>query len=141
MTDTFLERTFSDPKHAAWACLAVVGLVLAIGVWLARRRIWLAVAVAVPLLLWAMVVIPDLVTIRPYVRRLACIANLEEIRTEGDRWLKANPTPSTNERPIGKLLLKPFNPSSCPSGGTYSWSASLGIPTCSHSNLGHRLIP
>ena len=141
MTGTFIERTFSDPKHAAWACLTVVVLVLAIGVWLARRRIWLAIAVAVPVLLLAMIAIPSLVTIRPYARRLACIANLEEIQTEGARWLKTNSTGSANVPPISQLLPKHFSPSSCPSGGTYRWDTSLGIPTCSHSNLGHRLNP
>ncbi len=141
MTDTFIERTFSNAHQVAWVYLSVVISVLIFGVWLGRRRLWVAIAIAIPILLWAMVMIPGIVTIRPYVRRFACIANLEEIQTEGARWLKTNSTGSVNVPPISQLLPKHFSPSSCPSGGTYRWDTSLGVPTCSHSNLGHRLNP
>lgn len=118
----------------------VAWLVAAVGVYLGRKRLALAIPVAAIFLLLAAIAIPGWVAGRFYAEQNACINNLRSIQREKEAYARMD-TSSTN---IHFYLLSGVSSVSnrhwvCPAGGIYKFGELKEDPTCSLFAKGHQL--
>jgi hypothetical protein len=134
-----------NTRHGETVLTAMAFAFTAAILWLGRKRLILAIPIALVFLLLAAIAIPSAIPARPAAQRNACIFNLAMIRDAKIQWAGANNKPSgaipteddlwgTNGN-TGILRL----PLICPRGGTYTIGAMGQNPSCSFSNKGHRL--
>ncbi len=121
----------------------LVALVLAIaGVMCFRKKVALAVSLALVFLLGATIVTPSLIPARPYAQRNACINNMKVVQQAKTQWAAEQGKAATNvpaESDLfgeGKYIKHALQ---CPRGGTYIIGSVDEDTTCSHADLGHRL--
>ena len=142
----WLEEWLSDDLQRGQNVLLVIALAVTSAIiLLGRKRLAIALPVALVFLLLAAMAIPSVIPARFAAQRNACIANLKQIRDAKNQWAGANsklageiPTEadllSTNKT-TGLLRVYP----TCPRGGTYTIGAVGKNPICSFSDKGHRL--
>jgi len=136
----------ADNTRHGETVLTVMALAVTVAIlWLGRKRLSLAIPIALVFLLLAAMSIPSAIPARPTAQRNACIHNLRQIRDAKIQWAGANNKPAgaipteddlcgTNGN-TGILRDRLY----CPRGGTYTIEAVGKNPSCSFSNKGHRL--
>ena len=137
---------FADEPQRGKTVLTVIALaVTTVIICLGRKRLSLAVPIALVFLFLAAVSIPSSIPARPAAYRNACIYNLGMIRDAKIQWAKANnklagdvPTEDDLCRTNGGIGFLRFR-LTCPSGGIYTVGSMRQNPTCSRSDKGHRL--
>ena len=137
-----MEWFVDDPKRGQ-AMLGLIAIVIAVAIlWFGRRRLLLAILIALVFLLFAGISIPGAIPARSASQKAACIANLRTIRDAKAEWAKAKnklptdfPTASDLYGTNGFLRDEPL----CPRGGKYTIGSIRRNPTCSFSDKGHRL--
>jgi hypothetical protein len=142
MFEDFLIKHFDGPTEAG-RYLMLGALVLAFaGVLCFRKKLALAISLALVFLLGAAIVTPSFVPARPYAQRNACINNLRVIQQAKAKWasehVKSATDIPTESELFGEGKYIKHDPQ-CPRGGTYRIRSVAENPTCSHADLGHRL--
>jgi len=140
-----MEWFTDDPRRGQVALTVVVLVAAAVGIWFGRRRLLVAVPVALVFLFLAAIAIPSAIPARPAAQRNACIFNLRVIQDAKIQWAKAHaklPGDIPAEADLygtngvgGILRHRP----ECPRGGVYTIGAVGQNPTCTFSNRGHIL--
>ena len=140
--EDFFERVFPDAGQAETALALLVLACVSAGVWFGRKRLRVAIPIAVAVLLLAAMTIPSCIPARSYSRRATCINNLKMIAAAKSDWAAAHsaqpddvPSEQNLFGPDLKLKTKPV----CPSGGTYSLGGFGEKPTCSWEVRWHKL--
>jgi hypothetical protein len=134
-----------NTRHGETVLIVMAFAVIAAILWLGRKRLSLAIPIALVFLLLAAIAIPSAIPARPTAQRNAYVYNLALIRDAKIQWAGANNKPvgaipteddlcGTNGT-TGILRDRP----TCPRGGTYTIGAVGQNPSCSFSNKGHRL--
>lgn len=140
-----MEWLEADPKRGI-QILAISALVLAaIGVWLGRKQLLVAIPVALAFLLLAAIAIPSVIPARTASQRAACISNLKYIQAGKVEWAKENnktsediPTTADLFGTYGAVGFLKHRPE-CPRKGSYRLGAVREKVTCSFADKGHRL--
>ena len=137
-----IERLLLDAGQAETALMLMVLAFVSVGVWFGRRRLRMAIPVAVAVLLLSAMTIPSCIPARGYARRAACINNLKLIAQAKAKWAVENkkqsgdgPSEQNLFGPNSELKMKP----TCPSGGTHSVGSFGEKPRCSWEARGHKL--
>jgi hypothetical protein len=142
MFEDFLLKHFSEPSGAE-RCLMLIAVALAVlAVICFRKKLALAVSLALVFLLGATFVTPSFIPARPYAQRNACINNLRMIHEAKAQWASEHGK-SAAEIPTGsdlfgegKYIKRDLE---CPRGGIYKFGNVGEEPVCSYAELGHRL--
>ena len=134
-----------DPRRGQTALTISVFVVAVVGIWLGRKKLILAIPVALVFLLLAAIAIPSAIPARPAAQRNACVFNLRAIQDAKTEWARANHKPATdtpNDTELygtsgasGFLRHRP----ECPRGGVYTIGSVGQNPSCTFSNRGHLL--
>jgi hypothetical protein len=113
-------------------------------IWIGRKRRVLAISCACGFLLYAAILIPNILPPRTVAAQNPCVSYLRLIRDAKADWAARNHK-SPGEVPAIDDLFSSNNPApyhwvpQCPSGGEYKIGAVNQNPTCTLSNLGHVL--
>ncbi len=121
----------------------LVALLLAVvGVACFRKKLTLAISLALVFLLGAAIVAPSFLPARPYAQRNACINNLRIIQQAKAQWASEHGKSSTDTPADadlfgeGKYIKHNLQ---CPRGGTYKIGRVGEDVVCSYADLGHCL--
>ena len=134
-----------DPRRGQLTLTAIILLVVVVGIWLGRKRPIVTIPIALVFLLLAGIAIPSAIPARPAAQRNACIFNLRAIQDAKIDWSREKNKESTDVPSPADLYATEHTsgflrgPLSCPRGGTYTIGSVGQDPTCTFSNLGHRL--
>lgn len=137
---------FADDPNRGETALAILALaVIACIIWFGRRRLAVAIPVALLFLLLAAIAIPGAIPARSAAQRSTCINNLKMIDNAKAEWAKRqNRTAGDIPTEADLYGIDGTNGVlrhrlSCPRGGTYTIGALGQSPTCSFSEKGHKL--
>src|SRR5881394_4326058 len=138
-----MEWFVDDPRRGQIALSIIVLLLAASVIWFGRKKLVVAVPVALVVLFLAATAIPSVIPARPASQRNACVFNLRAIQNAKTEWARANnklatDTPTETELygttgTSGFLRHRP----ECPRGGVYTLGSVGQNPTCTYSNRGH----
>jgi hypothetical protein len=137
---------FTDEPLRGQIALTIISFAVATGIlWVGRRRLALAVAAALAVLLLAAITIPSFMSARPVAQRYSCVNNLRNIQGAKVEWARTNQKQANDIPTVADLcdtnrasgLLR--HPPICPRGGVYTLGNVAEKPTCSLSNKGHKL--
>jgi len=138
---TSMEWFVDYPRRGETALWIMAFAFAAAVIWLGRRRLILAIPVALAFLLLAAIAIPSAIPARRAAQRNACIHHLGKIRDAKIQWAGGNnklagDVPAEDDlygANVTNGILR------CPRGGNYTIGALGQNPTCSLSGKGHRL--
>lgn len=138
--DNLFERLFTDAGQAETVLMVIVLAIAAIGIWFGRKKLRVAIPIAIAFVLLAAIAIPSWLPARTFARRAACINNLKSIEKSKFLWAKekrkeTDDTTSEVDLFGADLKTKPI----CPSGGIYSIGKVGEKPKCSLESKGHKL--
>lgn len=140
-----MEWFIDDPSRGEMAFTVIAFAIPVAIVWFGRRRLFSAVPVALAFLLFAAIVIPNIIPARNVAQRNACVSNLRAIQNAKDHWARENhklpgdiPIEADLYGTNGTNGLIRYNVT-CPRGGIYTFGSVTQNPTCSLANKGHRL--
>ena len=142
MSEDFLIRNFSEIGQAQRFLAVALLIVVAVGIWVGRKRLKVAIPVALVFLLVAAIAIPSAIPARPNARRNACIYNLKTIQEAKAQWATehgkaATDIPSESELfGEGKYIKHDLQ---CPRGGMYEIGHVGENAAFGYADLGHRL--
>ena len=142
MSEDFLIRHFPEVRQAQQFLGVAVLIIVAVGVWIGRKRLKVTIPIALISLFVAAIAIPSYFPARPYAQRNACIYHLKTIQEAKTRWAteygkSATDIPSGSELfGEGRYIKYELQ---CPRGGNYTIGRVGELPTCSYADLGHRL--
>jgi hypothetical protein len=130
-----MKEWLSNDPDSAKAFLMLASLILAgIGVWFGRKRLRVAIPLALVFLIWVAIAIPNLVTATSYTQRTNCLNHLRMLESAKDQWARVEHKLSTDvptdQDLFGTNKFLPLKPV-CPRGGTYRIGAVNEKPTCS----------
>ena len=135
----WVQRRPRDADNISMEALLLIsaGIITALVVWIGRKRLRVALPCAFAFLLYASILIPNLLPPRSVYAQTACVANLRLIQNAKVEWAKNNPL--TTDSPPRMEQLFPSHTRDCPNGGQYTIGGINQSPTCSLATNGHVL--
>jgi hypothetical protein len=138
----FNDWVFDEPDRASMILFGILIVCISIGVWFGRKRLKVAVPLALFVLLLGLINIPSMIPAHDTARRAMCINNLKLIENAKSQWARERhklPTDVPTELDLcgtNDFLTRMVV---CPAGGKYTFGAVNENPTCSLTNKGHKL--
>jgi len=137
-----MDSFFDNAERAQRFVTILVFLVLAVGVWLGRKRWRVVIPVALFVFVVAAMVIPSAVGARQASERNSCINNLRQINRAKQEWAQQNqkqPTDTPIDNDLFGSTSRHQSSPICPVGGSYTFGTAGENPTCSLAHRGHKL--
>ena len=137
-----MDSFFDNAERAQRVVTIIVFMLIAVGVWFGRKRLWVTIPLALFVFFLAAMIIPSAIGARQAAGRNACFNNLQLIREAKKQWAEESHKQPT-DTPTDNNLFGPSRPFPskpvCPIGGTYTLGTLSENPTCSLANRGHKL--